>query len=80
MKYAVTALAAMFAGKYAIQLIPLHGWIGFILDFIVYSLVFNAIYFTVFYRAPERQYIFNTAINLLGKHLPALKRFQSKTA
>jgi O-antigen/teichoic acid export membrane protein len=71
-KYTVVTLAAMFIAKNAILLIPLHGWLGFIVDFIVYSLLFNGIFMLVFFRTEERKYLTNIAMSLFKKHLPKL--------
>lgn len=65
--YLLLTAAAFFVSSFILDWIPLSGWLGFIVKFIVYTVLFNGIFALVTVKTKEFRYVWATGIGYVKK-------------
>lgn len=71
--YLLLVIACGFAGKFVISFIPISGWLGFFVNGIVFSIVFNALYVLLVFKTKEFKYLRNSGEDYLKRFIGKFK-------
>lgn len=67
--YTLLVVVCYFASQYVIGLINIDGWIGFIVNFVIFSLIFNIIFMLFTFKTSEFGYVKSVALRYFNKFL-----------
>ncbi len=65
--YTLVVIACYSAAQYVINFINIGGWLGFIINIIVFTFVFNGIFMLLMFKTKEFEYVKSVALRFLKK-------------